>query len=237
MTLRKDFFIGQRAGYDDRLWFWRKSHQRWVLAQNQHERALFCHSAHLEAARPAQTADFWYFWKNWFLILPPCVLTYQDDLIWMKCSFWAKFFAAFEILRISLEAVEICQYKPWRRPISKSFLYLKIAKKFKDQQKIWPKTYVLMGFGQWPPPYKGENGAQSSKSWKCDVLHCSSGLPAPTSSFPVPEIFLRMCLTIARSMAGSIGRSLGPKNWPQSRKKQTKRAKIALFWKKSKIIF
>ena len=89
-----------------------------------------------------------------------------------------------------------------------------------------------MGFGQWHSPYKGENWAQSLKSWKCDVLAYSSGLSAPTSSFPEPKIFLRMCLTIARSMAGSIGWSLGPKNWPQSRKKHPKWSKITLVRKK-----
>ena len=83
-----------------------------------------------------------------------------------------------------------------------------------------------MGFGQWHSPYKGENWAQSFKFWKFDVLHCSSGLPAPTSSFPRPKIFLRMCLTIALSMAGTNGRSLGTKNWPQSQEKQPKKAKM-----------
>ena len=82
-----------------------------------------------------------------------------------------------------------------------------------------------MGFGQWHSPYKGENWAQSFKFWKFDILHCSSGLPAPTSSFPRPEIFLRMCLTIALSMVGTIGRSLGTKNWPQSWEKQPKKSK------------
>ena len=94
-----------------------------------------------------------------------------------------------------------------------------------------------MGFGQWHSPYKGENWAQSLKSWKCDVLAYSSGLSAPTSSFPEPKIFLRMCLTIACSMAGSFGWSLGPKNGPQSRKKRPKWSKITLFWKKLKISF
>ena len=164
--------------------------------------------------------------------MPPCGLTYQDDLIWMKCSFWAKFFAAFGILRISLEAAEICQYKPWRRPISKSFLYLKIHPKFKNQQKIWPKTYIWVDFGQWVTPNKGENWPQSFKFWKSDVLYCSSGVPALIPSSPEPEMFLRTCLTIARYMVKTIGRSLGSKNWPQSRKNQQKTAKIDVFWKK-----
>ena len=149
----------------------------------------------------------------------------------MKCLFWAIFFAGFGILRISLEAAEICQGNPWTRPISKIFLYLKIHPKLKNQQKIWPKTYIWGDFGQWGSPNKGENWPRSFKFWKSDVLHCSSVVPAPILSFPGPEIFLRTCLTIARSMAETIGSSLGSQNWPQSRKNQPKSAKNEILWK------
>ena len=114
--------------------------------------------------------------------------------------------------------------------MGKIFLYLKIHPKLKNQQKIWPKIYIWGDFGQWGSPNKGENWPQSFKFWKSDVLHCSSVVPAPIPSFPGPEIFLRTCLTIASSMAKTIGSSLGSQNWPQSRKKQSKSTEINQNW-------
>ena len=71
--LRKDFFIGQRAGYDDRPRFWRNSNQSTALTQNGCQRALFDFSGPLVAVWWLFLAKFEHFWKNWFLMLPPCV--------------------------------------------------------------------------------------------------------------------------------------------------------------------
>ena len=63
----------------------------------------------------------------------------------------------------------------------------------------------------------GENWPQRWLLWKCHVLQCISGLAGPILYNPGPEMFLHTCLTIAYSMAESITRSLGTKNWPLSR--------------------
>ena len=87
--------------------------------------------------------NFWKISKNWFLILPPHGLSYQDDLIYVKHPLQAKFFATFQIFKLSSRASEKWSNMCWGRPINKTFFSSKIAQKFKSLPKIWPKTYVL----------------------------------------------------------------------------------------------
>ena len=99
------------------------------MAQNQCKRAFFGFSGTLEAEIWPFLAHFWTFSKNLSLTLPACGGRYQDDLIYIKRPFLAKFFADFEIFRLSLAAAEIEPKTCYTHPINKIFFPSKISQK------------------------------------------------------------------------------------------------------------
>ena len=81
VPLRAKFFNSHRPGYGHRPRFWQKSNRSTVWTPNHPKRVSFRFSGTLVAEKWPKMTNFWKISKNWFLILPPHGLSYQDDLI------------------------------------------------------------------------------------------------------------------------------------------------------------